>query len=160
MNLIALAESKGLLICAAESLTAGRVATEIANTPGASKVFLGSIVSYSDSSKVSLLGVASELIATNTAVAAEVALQMAVGVRDKFAQDNTSLKRQVVALSTTGVAGPEPVRGNPIGLVFIGIASERGTRVVSLEFPGTRAEISDQATGAAIALLREELEQI
>ena len=55
MNLIELAHTKGLYLCSAESLTAGRVATAITQTPGASKVYLGSLVTYSDGSKASFL---------------------------------------------------------------------------------------------------------
>lgn len=159
MNLIALAESKGVYLCAAESLTAGRIATEIAKSPGASKVFLGSIVSYSDSSKSGLLAVAANLIAERTSVDAEVAIQMARGARAKFAEANRLDIEKVMAVSATGVAGPDSVGDKPPGLVLIGIASSQGGRATSLQLAGNRSEISELAAMAALALMREELER-
>lgn len=159
MNLIALAESKGMYLCAAESLTAGRIATEIANSPGASKVFLGSIVSYSDSSKSGLLAVAANLIAERTSVDAEVAIQMARGARAKFAEANRLDIEKVMAVSATGVAGPDSVGDKPPGLVLIGIASSQAGRATSLQLAGNRSEISELAAMAALALMREELER-
>lgn len=159
MNLIALAESKGVFLCAAESLTAGRIATEITNSPGSSKVFLGSIVSYTNKSKSGLLAVAPDLLAQRTAVDPEVAIQMAKGARAKFAEANQLNVEHVVAVSATGVAGPESVGANPPGLVFIGVASAQGGRASSLKLAGTRSEIAEQAAIAALALLREELER-
>lgn len=159
MNLIALAESKGLVLCAAESLTAGRIATEIASTPGASRVFLGSIVSYSDLSKTGLLDVEANLIGQRTAVDSEVAIKMAIGARAKFAKVNDLEIEKVLAVSATGVAGPEWVGDKPAGLVFIGISSSRGESVTRVQLEGTRTEISDRAAGAAVTALREELER-
>ena len=82
--MIPTASAKGLMIATAESLTAGDLAARIADTPGASKVLAGGVVSYQDQIKSQLLGVSAQLIATSSAVDPEVAIQMAVGVREKF----------------------------------------------------------------------------
>lgn len=160
MNLVELATSKGLFLCAAESLTAGAVASSIASTPGASRVFLGSVVAYSDASKSQLLSVPASLISDQTAVCEAVALHMSQNCSQLFAAANAIPADQVVSAATTGVAGPDPVGENPVGLVFISISSRRGSFSRDFRFAGNRETISSAATSAALQLLREELEQI
>lgn len=160
MNLIELAHIKGLYICSAESLTSGRVATEIAKTPGASRVFLGSFVVYSDASKSALLGIPQALIGRETAVSQSVARAMSQNSRARFAEANEIEIADVVSVATTGVAGPEPVGAKAVGLVVISITSRRGTLCSEYHFSGSRDDITAAATEAALELLREELEQI
>ncbi len=160
MNLIELATSKGLFLCSAESLTAGQLAAGIAGKPGASKAFLGSIVAYSDASKAELLSVPAEMISEQTAVSEAVAVAMSQNSRELFARANRLASDRVVSVATTGVAGPDPVGANPVGLVFIAISSRRGCRVQEFRFEGNRETITSSAVIEATAMLREELEQM
>ncbi|MEY4994349.1 MAG: hypothetical protein RLZ65_198 [Actinomycetota bacterium] len=160
MNLIDLAASKGVHLCAAESLTAGRLATAITQYPGASKVFLGSIVAYSDASKSRILSLAEALIEEQTAVSESVALSMSQNSRKLFSEANDLALDDVISVATTGVAGPEPVGSHPAGLVYISLSSRNGTYSKEFQFGGDREEVSGQATAAAISMLWEELERI
>lgn len=151
-----LAQQANLKLTLAESLTAGMISAAVVDEPGASEYFLGSFVSYSDLSKVSLLGVSKAQISQHSAVDPEVAIQMAKGARVAMAQAHQLPIDAVVALSTTGVAGPETVAGQKVGLVFFGISSAHGDRVVSEQFSGDRAGVREQAKMRALALVREE----
>ena len=160
MNLVELATSKGVYLCAAESLTAGRVATAITQFPGASKVFLGSIVAYSDSSKSGILSVPEELIGDQTAVSESVALSMSQNCRKLFSEANDLALDSVISVATTGVAGPDPVGPHPAGLVYISLSSRNGTYAKEFQFGGDREEVAGQSTAAAISMLWEVLERI
>ena len=151
------AVAKGLFIATAESLTAGQLSSTIADTPGASKVLLGGMVSYQDAVKTQLLGVSAQLIASQSAVDPEVAIQMAAGIRSKLANATGVDSKKVIGISTTGVAGPDPVGSKPVGEVYIGISSEAGERVYAEHFAGSRAEIRSQVVVRAIEILREEI---
>lgn len=160
MNLVDLAASKGVWICFAESLTAGALSAQLVQNPGASKVFLGSVVAYQDEVKSQLLGVSDSLIASRSAVDAEVAIEMAVGARDKFSKAKHLDPSSVIAISTTGVAGPDFVRDNAPGTVYIAVAFRQQLTVRSLIFQGNREQVSNQAVSEALDFLREALEQI
>lgn len=136
----ALLLARGETVCCAESLTGGSLAALLSQTPGASAVFLGGVVSYATEVKRAVLGVDATHV-----VSAECALQMATGVRTLLGAD--------WALSTTGVAGPDSQDGEPVGTVFIGIAGAAGTHAVRLALSGTRAEIRDATCRAAISEL-------
>lgn len=120
-----------LTIATAESLTGGAVAAELVRVPGISESFQGGIVAYQYEVKTKLLGVDASLLAAAGAVNAEVALQMAQGVRGELDTDARSID---IGVSTTGVAGPDPADGHPAGTVFVGISSLWGERVVKLDF--------------------------
>src|SRR5262245_11801079 len=105
------AQAHGLTICTAESCSAGRLATILAETPGASGVFHGGIVAYTKEAKTRLLGVPEAALRDGTAVCAIVAEAMALGVVKKTGA--------TFGISITGVAGPDPDEdGNPVGLVY------------------------------------------
>ena len=148
---------QGLSVATAESLTAGLLSSSLASQAGASKFFLGGVVAYQDQVKIHQLKVDSDLIAANTAVDGLVAMQMASGVRSKLAIDCSIDVGNVIGISTTGVAGPEPVGGLAVGLVFLGVASVRGVRSVELMLSGSRAEIQSAAVSAALAALEDEI---
>ena len=116
--------AKGKTIAAAESCTGGWVAKRITDVSGASAVFGCGIVSYSNETKEKALGVKPETLREYGAVSPETAAEMAEGVRRLSGAD--------IGVSTTGVAGPEPSEGKPVGLVYAGIASESGTKVLEL----------------------------
>jgi nicotinamide-nucleotide amidase len=106
---------RGETVAVAESLTGGLVAAELTEVPGASKAFLGSVTAYATEIKHRLLGVDDRLLAEHGAVDARVALQMAEGVRRELRAD--------WGIATTGVAGPEPQDGKPVGTVYIAVAT-------------------------------------
>lgn len=99
-------------IATCESLTAGLLAATMANTPGASAVLRGGLVTYQTDTKHSLAGVPEQLLAQDGPVAATTAAAMAKGTAQRVAAD--------VAVSLTGVAGPDPQDGNPVGTIFLG----------------------------------------
>jgi nicotinamide-nucleotide amidase len=113
-DVLRLLDGRGWTLAAAESLTGGLVAAELTGVPGASRTFRGSVTAYATALKHELLGVDAGLLAARGAVDAEVARQMATGVRDRLGAD--------WGISTTGVAGPDPQDGQPVGTVFVAVA--------------------------------------
>lgn len=113
-----LLKARGLTFAAAESCTGGLIAKRITDVPGASLVFMGGVVSYTDTVKHRVLGVPAEMLEEYGAVSAPVARAMAEGARKATTAD--------LAVSVTGVAGPDrDERGNAVGTVFIGFSSRR-----------------------------------
>jgi nicotinamide-nucleotide amidase len=149
-RVVALLTARGLTIAVAESLTGGLLVAELIRTPGASAVVNGGVVAYNTAIKHSVLGVDAELLAARGAVDADVAEQMASGVRSALAVDGRAAD---IGISTTGVAGPEPQDGQPVGTVFLGFAI--GTEVVNvgLGLSGTR-------DGIRKAVVSESLRQL
>ena len=124
---------RNLTISIAESVTGGLISSIITDTPGSSKFFLGSIVSYSDYSKNKLLHIDESILERYGAVSREVCLSMAEKVRKIFNSD--------YSLSVTGYAGPEPISGR-VGLVYCCILGPSGyERVFEKNFPGSRYEV-------------------
>ena len=139
----------------AESLTGGLLVDAFVSVAGASDVVLGSEVTYASELKVALLGVDEDAIEKFGVVSAEVATQMAQGVC-AVGQGSTDLSAEkVLALSTTGNAGPD---GEPVGLVFIALHDGKKTKVRRLNLIGSRQEIREQSVAQAIDLLREHLD--
>jgi nicotinamide-nucleotide amidase len=143
----------GRTLVTAESCTAGALAGLLADAPGASEVFHGGFVTYTKQCKSSVLGVPEMLIRVHTAVSREVAEAMATGAVRCSPAD--------MAVSITGVAGPEPDEdGNPVGLLHLAVAG-RNDRVLHAvrtlgELP--RDDIRDCALDAALALVAAFLE--
>lgn len=160
MNLVELAAFKGVLICSAESLTAGLVTAEISRTPGASKILLGGMVLYQDQIKAQLLGVSKSLMESQTSVDPEVAAQMATAAQAKFANAAGVSAQRVMAIATTGAAGPDWVGNQAPGTVFISIAYSDQVSVYAEQFQGDRSEITHASVRRAVSLLREHLEAI
>ena len=116
----ALLKERGWTFAAAESCTGGQIAARITALPGSSAVFRGGVVSYWSEVKADVLGVPQDILDTYGAVSARCAKAMAEGVR--------RLTGAELALSVTGVAGPDSdERGNPVGRVYIGLATPEGT---------------------------------
>ena len=114
--------------------------------PGASRAFVGGVVSYTNGVKHRVLGVPEDVLERCGAVSEPVAEAMARGVRHITGSD--------YAVSVTGLAGPEgDDRGNPVGTVFIGLAACDGTEVVRLQLSGDREAVRQQAAEHAFALL-------
>ncbi|GAA3143879.1 CinA family protein [Streptomyces rectiviolaceus] len=112
-EVLRLLEARGETLAVAESLTGGLVAAEVTAVPGASRVFRGSVTAYATDLKHQVLGVDGTLLAERGAVDAEVALQMAAGVRKVMGAD--------WGIATTGVAGPDPQDGQAVGTVFVAV---------------------------------------
>lgn len=146
-----LCETRGLTLGTAESCTGGMVAARLTSIPGASEVFRGSVIAYSDDVKVAELAVPAELIAEHGAVSAEVATAMAKGVRERLGVD--------VGVAVTGVAGPGGgTETKPVGLVFVHASGPGAEKAVRTELPGDRDMIRGRATAASLHLLRRLLE--
>ncbi|MER6533302.1 CinA family protein [Streptomyces sp. 900105755] len=156
-QLVRLLTVRGQTLAVAESLTGGLVAAEITTVPGASKAFRGSVTAYATELKHELLGVDATLLAQRGAVDPQVAAQMAAGVRRALGAD--------WGLATTGVAGPEPQDGQPVGTVFVAVdgpfgprsGSAAGGKVEALRLNGDRAEIRRESVRSVLALLLREL---
>jgi nicotinamide-nucleotide amidase len=111
---------------------------------------MGGIVAYADEAKESLLGVDVETLRRHGAVSAEVAGAMAMGARSRFGAD--------VAVSTTGIAGPDGGSAEkPVGLVFLGLATADGVRTERHVFGGVRAEVVARTASYALDLVRRHL---
>lgn len=145
---------RGLTVAAAESLTGGLLTAELTSVPGASAVVLGGAVVYATELKHTLLGVDAELLATEGPVHPEVARQLAAGVRDRLA---VAGRRADIGVATTGVAGPDPQGGRPVGTVYVGVASDAGARSIALALTGDRDGIRRQTVVEAVRALAEEL---
>ncbi|MET8974734.1 nicotinamide-nucleotide amidohydrolase family protein [Streptomyces sp. NPDC004539] len=156
-DVVRLLTVKGETLAVAESLTGGLVAAEITAVPGASKAFRGSVTAYATDLKRQVLGVDAALLAARGAVDAQVAAQMAAGVRKALGAD--------WGIATTGVAGPDPQDGQPVGTVFVAVdgpfgpdsGSAPGGKVRALRLNGSRTEIRRESVRSVLALLLEEL---
>jgi nicotinamide-nucleotide amidase len=140
-----------LTIAVAESLTGGLLVADLISVPGASAVVRGGIVAYDTALKHSLLGVDAALLAEHGAVHPDVAAQMARGVRDRLTVGGAPAS---IGISTTGVAGPDPQDGRPVGTVFVGIAVGDDTSIVSLALEGSRSVIRRMVVSESLKQLR------
>jgi nicotinamide-nucleotide amidase len=130
-------------LAVAESLTAGLVGDRLATVPGASAWFRGGVIAYDNRVKAELLGVPKDLLDSKGAVCAEVAEAMAIGCRARLGTD--------VAISTTGVAGPDPLGPDlPAGLAFVGLAWDGGASSASFHWLGTRQEVRSRTARMAL----------
>jgi nicotinamide-nucleotide amidase len=142
-------DRRGWSIAAAESLTGGRVTATLVDVPGASAHVRGGIVAYATELKATLLGVDAGLLAERGPVDSEVAVQMAQGARRALSAD--------VGLATTGVAGPDPQGGMPVGTVHVAVVTPESVAVSQLALDGTRDEIRTQAVRGVLELTLTEL---
>ncbi|MFD1464886.1 competence/damage-inducible protein A [Lapidilactobacillus mulanensis] len=139
-----------LTVTAAESLTAGEFQSELASVSGASNIFKGGFVTYSDAVKTQLLRIPAEVIAKHTVVSAPVAELMAEKSREILGAD--------FGLGFTGVAGPDELEGQPVGTVFIALAQrDQPTKVQEFHLAGQRNEIRGRAVYSGFKLLYDRL---
>jgi PncC family amidohydrolase len=139
---------QGKTLCTAESCTGGMIGAALTVVSGASNVYKGGIVSYTNEVKHRLLGVDADLLKREGAVSAPVAQAMAIGARNALAAD--------IAVSVTGLAGPGGDEfGNLVGTVFIGYADEKIATVRHFVFEGDRESVRSQAVNAALELILE-----
>jgi nicotinamide-nucleotide amidase len=138
--------ARGETVATAESLTAGMLAVALTDVPGASATYRGGLVTYATDLKASLAGVDPALLAAKGAVDPDVARQLAAGARDRLGAS--------WGIALTGVAGPDPQDGQPVGTVFVGIAGPGGfAGVHRLDLSGDRSAIRTAATEAALEVL-------
>lgn len=146
-----LLKEKGLTLGTAESCTGGLIAKLITDLPGASAVLKGGIVSYTNQVKTGVLEVPQALLEEYGAVSPQVAEAMARGAKKVLGCD--------IALSATGVAGPDPDdRGNPVGLVYLGLAY--GEDCIVQEYHagrGDRDRVRRLSAGTALDMVRRYL---
>lgn len=144
--LILCAKATNTTLATGESLTGGMLAELITSVAGASQSFQGGIVAYNNQAKIELLNVDAELIRKRSAIDADVALQMAAGAAHAFAAD--------LGLACTGVAGPDPSDGHPVGEVHIAAhdARNRSSRSKSLSLGGSRDDIRVQTCVGLLGL--------
>jgi nicotinamide-nucleotide amidase len=140
-------KDRGETLAVAESLTGGLLAAAIVDEPGASAVFRGGLVVYATDLKESLAGVPGPLLAARGPIDPEVARALAAGARDRCGAD--------WGLATTGVAGPEPQAGVPVGTVYVACAGPGTTAVRHLQLTGHRAAVRNATVTGALELLGE-----
>ena len=137
-------KARGMTLGVAESMTGGLVGARLAAIAGASAVFRGAIVAYARDVKFALLGVPEGPV-----VSEDCAKAMAQGVRRVLGAD--------VGLATTGVAGPDELEGQPVGLAILGLATAEGAKALSVRLPGDRNRIREYAVINLLNFLRREL---
>ena len=150
-KLIEEAALRNVTIALAESCTGGMIAGVLTDIPGASKVFLGSAVTYSNEAKIDILGVDPDIINDHGAVSSHCAEKMAEGAKRIF--------RSEIALSVTGIAGPDGGSAEkPVGTVWFGISSNDATYTFKKQFCGERALIRNSAVKTALEALLERVQ--
>ena len=140
-NVIAALVERGQTLSVAESVTAGGLGSAITSTPGASQVFIGGVIAYSNEVKINFLGVDAAIIEKFSVVSEEVANAMADAVRAKFGT--------TWGIATTGIAGPGDYQGIPEGTVWVAI---RGpvNQTIQLQLDSGREAIRTGAISSAI----------
>ncbi len=137
-------------IAGVESCTGGLVSHWLTNVPGSSRYFKGGVVAYGDDVKIRQIGVSPQTIERFGAVSAQTAREMAEGVRGLFAVD--------IGFSVTGICGPGgATEKKPVGLVYVGIATETHTKANEKYFEGSRIAIKTAASQAVLEMVRDEL---
>ena len=138
----------GKKLATAESLTGGGIGSAVTLVSGASKVYAGGIISYTNEVKHRVLGVPAEYLDNLGAVSGPVAQAMAEGARRVLQAD--------VAVSVTGLAGPDGDEyGHPVGTVFIGYADAETAFAREYHFDGDREQVREQPVETALALILE-----
>jgi competence/damage-inducible protein CinA-like protein len=146
-HVLALLRARGLRLATAESETGGLVAARLTSVPGASDVFVGSVVAYANAVKEVQLGVPAGLLEAKGAVSAEAAGAMARGARERLGAD--------VAVAVTGVAGPGGgTPEKPVGLVYLHAEGPDGGLAREFSFPGDRGSIRARSAVGALHLVR------
>ncbi len=137
--------SRGWSLSVAESCTGGLLASRITDVPGASEYFRGGVIAYQNSVKEGILGVPAETIARHGAVSGQTALEMVRGCKRLFGSE--------LSVSITGIAGPGGgTPENPVGTVYIAVATPDDTLSIRLQLDGDRIGNKGRAVDAALEL--------
>ena len=143
--------SKKQTISFAESCTGGRIAAAFTAISGASEVFHGSVVSYSNEIKEAWLGVSVQTLQNYGAVSSHCVEEMLKGI--------SSMSKSDYALAVSGIAGPTGgTKEKPVGTVYIGVLTPANLEIFHCLFQGDREEVQEQSTAYAIKKLKEVLE--
>ena len=146
-TVVTLLAGRGQRVATAESATAGSIAARLGGVPGASRVLVGGFVVYGDEAKSLLTGVDAGLVAREGAVSAATTRALALAARERTGAD--------WGVAVTGVAGPDPVDGMPVGTAFWALAGPDGScEVHERIIPGDRRAVVQRLGSAAIDLLR------
>ena len=141
--------ARGWRCATCESLTGGLISATLVEVPGASDVVRAGFVTYQTDTKTLLAGVPAQVIEEHDVVSAEVAMAMAQGTRERIGVD--------IAVSATGLAGPGGgTPEKPVGTVFVGVSTAKGTYAIPLHLTGDRARIRTLTVKHAINALRTE----
>lgn len=145
-----LLKEKNLTVSAAESCTGGLLSSMLTDIRGSSGYFMGSFCTYSNESKINLLGVKPETIEKYGAVSEETAIEMALKIKTKF---NTNY-----GISITGIAGPDGGTDlKPVGTVWIGISTPKKTYAQKFMFGNNRERTKIRASYQAMIILKKEI---
>ena len=145
-----LLKGTGKTVSTAESCTGGSIAAMLTSVAGSSEYFLGSVVSYANSVKSGVLGVNEKIIAEHGAVSSECVAAMAEGVRKLTGSD--------FSIATSGIAGPGGGSdAKPVGLVWIGVSSQKSTETFNMVFKGDRKRNIERFAANALNILRKKL---
>lgn len=143
-------KASGKTVCAAESCTGGNISALFTSVPGCSEYYLGSVTSYANSVKENVLGVKHGTLEKYGAVSSQTAAEMAEGVRRLTGAD--------FSVATTGIAGPGGGSAEkPVGLVWVGVSSAKGTETISFNYKNNRATNIQRFAAAALNFLREKI---
>jgi nicotinamide-nucleotide amidase len=150
IEIIRILKEKNKTVSFAESCTGGRIASEFTAISGASAIFGGSCVTYSNEIKSKWLGVSKETLLRYGAVSKECVEEMLQGIA-QFANSD-------YAIAVSGIAGPTGgTKEKPVGTIYLGILNQNSTIIEQWFFKGNRDFIQNQATSSSIALLKKNL---
>jgi len=142
---------RNITIATAESCTGGLIAKMISDVPGASAVFVGGLVPYSNKMKSDWLGVSEDTLEKYGAVSAETVSQMLDGLIKQSGAD--------IGIAVSGIAGPSGgVKEKPVGTVFIGVVKDKKKNIKKYFFSGSRDEVREKSARAALVLIEQALD--
>jgi len=148
-----LLREKGLTISVAESCTGGMISEKFTDISGSSDYLMGGVCTYSNDSKINILGVKKDTIDSYGAVSQQTAIEMAVSVRKLFSTD--------IGLSTTGIAGPTGgTDDKPVGLIWIGYADNTSSFAMKFLFGNNRERNRVRSSIMALEILRKKIMKI
>ncbi len=145
-----LLKEKNFTLACAESCTGGLLTSRLTDIAGSSDYIKGSVVSYSNEVKMSVVGVKEETLKNFGAVSSQTALEMSAGVRKVL---KTSIGTGITGIAGPGGGSPE----KPVGLVYISVSGEKGDKVQKFNFSGSRTEIKNRSVDAALKMMIEYL---
>lgn len=145
-------KASGKTLSTAESCTGGTISALITSVPGSSEYFLGSVTSYANSVKENILGVPAKIIEEHGAVSSECVAAMAEGIRRITSSD--------YSVATSGIAGPGGGSDDkPVGTVWIGVSSDKGTETFRLRFNSDRKRNIERFSSSALHILLRKIKK-
>jgi PncC family amidohydrolase len=147
-----LLRTKSMTLAVAESCTGGLVSDMITNVPGSSMYFLAGLVTYSNDSKIDLLGVSRETLESYGAVSEQVVIEMARGVRKTTGAD--------IGAAVTGIAGPDGgTEQKPVGLIYFAVDDGKAILADRAFLSGDRREVKRSSTRRLIEIIVKSLRE-